>query len=1359
MSSKIFIPFNFFIFLNLLEHRAVQTCGILSGGNEDTLKAIHSLVKDGMPVVVLKNSGGLADILTECLEDTEVGQRNLHKRAVTEGSRDSDIFRLSPANIRQAVLTYWERMEKPDIVIFLIQDLLESSKLLCPYDAEEDELDYHVLLLLLGPTEEAATANVETQFAKLEIAIALNRSDVARQKVFLDGLKWDNDKLGSYMMSFLLQENVEFMKLFLEKGFDLKAYVTCETMERLYTYAVRRATQKRALVNVIRHLVKLPERINLLLIGKVLTLLMGNRYFPVYLEPNFAQMVETNKQEKMPNCPATHLFIWALLTEHNDTATFFWTQTQEPLGAALMAACLLRRFARFADSVVNREELIEFSKLSSNLKATLLYVYRCSSYEEKANGLLSECYSQDPENTAEILVRERSLFGQVSCIMLASDGNSMSFISHRCSEQCLERTWCGAIDRHGRRFAENHNFVSFCWYVQFFISLITGVVMPPLVPFTIKFNLEATKQPNGENGKGAPVDRLSRKSKNSKLVIDDDRTTEASFKLLKDQMAHLVFLCFFVYVLLFNTARQTDYDLTASMILLIWVLSFFIENVRQATTVEKDFIQQTYDYTTQKYSRCSVCVLLQHLQGFTSGLSFRAYIKRIWKSLELIAVALYILGTALHLMMVAEAAIHFGEMPIDPVETVQETLLRMADVFYGLSLFLFFFRLLEAFTADITIGPLVVMVKTMVVKDLLPFLALFVVCLFSFAVLQWVIAFKYTASQTHVQNLRTLFDALQMAYFQIFGEYSLEDLTEKKRPECTESNINCHDDLSPWFSPILLGAFVILTQVLLLNLLVAMFASTYVRIEAASTGYWALQRYHLICEFVQRSPLPPPLILIWHFYLLIKYLIRRCRGEQALNYHPFKRSYIYQPSRERQLIHWERLRFWDYQRYVLQGRTRKKKRNQKSINVRTTVLTGQTNNPVTVQLNTAFENFQLIVNQNMREILSQTKRVDELDRKVDQILKILKGMHDEFMMTTSYGRQFKQMVRCCLFSTSQLLRDFQETTGSGTPIEKTEATKLFGIGSTTDRPVRRTSRKPQPPPVQTKHEELQGLPTIPASGTESKQSEVQGLKVYEGNQHTIAMFSPPTADSTPSLYATPLPWDNEKSEGEALGWRPSPFPAHGWTESDDFEEAMRTRLWNPMGTAHQPGRNNPPPDPIRGVPRNPTGRTGVGGKGRLPVWGANPAVIIVLTREQKPEENSAEKTFDGSSDRLRLEYAVIAHRVAFQLPWFLVRHPSTCNGLDCTKSLVDLFVHKRAEEVSQAQPDNRQQYEKTEKAYHEAQFQQVWKGYLNDMINTDNAWIEPIVVNVHFQPGETEQTEILRVRSLSSAEQISSVSV
>ncbi|VDP92105.1 unnamed protein product [Echinostoma caproni] len=273
-----------------------------------------------------------------------------------------------------------------------------------------------------------------------------------------------------------------------------------------------------------------------------------------------------------------------------------------------------------------------------------------------------------------------------------------------------------------------------------------------------------------------------------------------------------------------------------------------------------------------------------------SGLSFRAYIKRIWKALELVAILLYVLGMALHLMLVFETGGRFNAMPIDPVNTVQQTLLRMADVFYGLSLFLFFYRLLEAFTADISIGPLVIMVQTMLVKDLLPFLALFIVSLVSFSILQWIVAFKNTASPFALINLRTLFDALQMAYFQIFGEYSLDSLTGS--------------------------------------------------------------------------------------------------GEK---------SFRDQPSRERQLKHWERLRFWDYQRYVLFGRSRRKNQTTKAVSVRTMVLSGQ-GGSMNAQLASNIQSFQQSATENIQAILSKTSRVEEVERKTDQLLKMFKGLQDEVIL-------------------------------------------------------------------------------------------------------------------------------------------------------------------------------------------------------------------------------------------------------------------------------------------------------------------------------------------------------------------------
>lgn len=40
------------------------------------------------------------------------------------------------------------------------------------------------------------------------------------------------------MTAFLLSDNVPFIRLFLEKGFDLKNYLTYATLEHLYTYSV-----------------------------------------------------------------------------------------------------------------------------------------------------------------------------------------------------------------------------------------------------------------------------------------------------------------------------------------------------------------------------------------------------------------------------------------------------------------------------------------------------------------------------------------------------------------------------------------------------------------------------------------------------------------------------------------------------------------------------------------------------------------------------------------------------------------------------------------------------------------------------------------------------------------------------------------------------------------------------------------------------------------------------------------------------------------------------------------------------------------------------------------------------------------
>ncbi|CAH8453372.1 unnamed protein product [Heterobilharzia americana] len=714
----------------------------------------------------------------------------------------------------------------------------------------------------------------------LSIAIAMNRSDIARDKVFIEGAKWDDSKLGKHMNALLLTNKVQLIGVFIEKGFSLTNYLTIEILQLLYTQSIHTENPGETLINVIRGFVKIPEKISLYLIGRALRELIGRQFDPTYMAPHFFVITSAAPKAQIFENPATDLFIWALLTERAELADYFWTQVQDPLPAALFGALILRRLAMNATSLVTREAMFEYSR----------------SFESKAYCLLTECYNDNQGLSFKTIVLERKLFGRMSCLMLAAEGKSMSFISHQCSEQYLERVWNGIIDPRSGIF-------------PFFVALIIGIILPPLVPLSLKF------RSTGNLLNEAEREKKHRKSQDKKMSMDTKRQHETSqsakgsfsayFQKLRGfyespcvrfsytTISYIAFLCFFTYVLLFSVDLLLPFLSFPNTLLYLWVISFVAEHIRQ---------------------------------GMLGDIPFKVYLAKLWKCLEVMAIVVFFLGCALQLLVWTEETERMSFTPVNPVGAIQEALNQLSRIFFGLSLCIFYHRILELFTVNIRLGPMVIMVQSMIVRDLIPFLALFTVVITGFAILQWVTAYKTTASLNPVTNIYTLFQALKVSYFQVFGEYDLETLTgETLLDSCKESKVNCPGGWSIWLSPILSGVYVILTQVLLLNLVIAMFASTYMRIESASTKYWALQRYHIMGEYVDRPPLPPPLNLIWYIYLIIRYLVKRCKKLSIKNDHPFKKSYEPGSPQEVRLIHWERLRFWDYDRYVIQGKKRKHK--------------------------------------------------------------------------------------------------------------------------------------------------------------------------------------------------------------------------------------------------------------------------------------------------------------------------------------------------------------------------------------------------------------------------------------------------
>ena len=85
-----------------------------------------------------------------------------------------------------------------------------------------------------------------------------------------------------------------------------------------------------------------------------------------------------------------------------------------------------------------------------------------------------------------------------------------------------------------------------------------------------------------------------------------------------------------------------------------------------------------------------------------------------------------------------------------------------------------------------------------------------------------------------------------------------------------EKNFNRCPEQYP-ITSILLGLYMLAANVMLVNLLVALFATTYDSVQENSESIWKLNRYDLVIEYWGKTPLScTPLVMLEHFMLLIK---------------------------------------------------------------------------------------------------------------------------------------------------------------------------------------------------------------------------------------------------------------------------------------------------------------------------------------------------------------------------------------------------------------------------------------------------------------------------------------------------------
>uniref|UniRef100_A0AC35U2P5 LSDAT_euk domain-containing protein n=1 Tax=Rhabditophanes sp. KR3021 TaxID=114890 RepID=A0AC35U2P5_9BILA len=93
-----------------------------------------------------------------------------------------------------------------------------------------------------------------------------------------------------------------------------------------------------------------------------------------------------------------------------------------------------------------------------------------------------------------------------------------------------------------------------------------------------------------------------------------------------------------------------------------------------------------------------------------------------------------------------------------------------------------------------------------------------------------------------------------------------------------------------WFSPILMTIFLLISNILLMSMLIAIFNHIFDSTNNISQQIWLFQRYRQVMEYESTPFVPPPFVIFYHFYMIGKYLKHRVK-EGARNSKQFSKYF------------------------------------------------------------------------------------------------------------------------------------------------------------------------------------------------------------------------------------------------------------------------------------------------------------------------------------------------------------------------------------------------------------------------------------------------------------------------------------
>lgn len=426
-----------------------------------------------------------------------------------------------------------------------------------------------------------------------------------------------------------------------------------------------------------------------------------------------------------------------------------------------------------------------------------------SFFDKLAVGIISKCYAADEKMAQLLLVREIPMFGDTTILSLAVATNSMNFIAHAACQTLLNNIWKGRI----------HLDVSM-WKILLCV-LFPPFVLSPTIKFrendflgntvikandciqsirSRKLRQDLAQREYYEENKVGNDNEVAREvlEKDLEPEEEDDDEEEKEEKFLHgcscwdictkyksfykspvvvfahNYIFYTFFLLLFSYIVLTSFKKEKSIP---ELVLCGWVGTLCMEEIRQ--------------------------ILME--ENATLRLKLAFYLKDWWNVLDASTLVLFYVGFCLKWLK----------------SSLCPSCFEASHVVLSVNLTLFYFRILHIFSIHKNLGPKLVMIGKMMM-DLFSFLIILVVFILAYGSATH--AILYPNSELDWSLIKNIF---RKAYFQIYGELFLEEI-EGENCKGTPDD-RCPTNVGKWFVPILLAIYILFTNVLMLNLLIAIF--------------------------------------------------------------------------------------------------------------------------------------------------------------------------------------------------------------------------------------------------------------------------------------------------------------------------------------------------------------------------------------------------------------------------------------------------------------------------------------------------------------------------------------------------------